>query len=275
VLLPILGVEETMKERPINASELLKLLTAMFCPPSYALISEVRDGTGYATAGRSMDAMAFGLWPSRGLEIIGFEMKISRSDWQRELKQPEKAEAFYKYLDRWYIVAGDESIVRAEELPRGWGLIVAKGEKLKFIVPCEVKKAKPIDRLFLMSIIRNFDKNCISKNVFEAKVAEAIEERIKRAVGETEYEVGRLRAGYKDLTERVKTFEVASGVTIQGWESADKIGAAVRLVREHGPEAIILQYDHLAERMKDLAARIEKDATEARAAVHKLQETHS
>jgi len=254
----------------MSTVELLKLLAAMFCPPSYALISEVRDGTGYATAGRSMDAMAFGLWPSRGLEIVGFEMKVSRSDWQRELKQPEKAEAFHKYLDRWYIVAGDESIVRAEELPRGWGLIVAKADKLKFVVPCEVKKAKPIDRLFLMSIVRNFDKNCISKNVFESKVAEATEGRIKQAVEKAEWGVGNLRAAHKELTERIKTFEAASGVSIDEW-TGGHIGAAVRIVREHGPEAIIRQYDHLSERMKVLAARIDKDAEEARAAVQKLQ----
>jgi len=30
------------------------------------------------------------LWPSGGLEIHGHEVKVSRSDWLRELKEPEK-----------------------------------------------------------------------------------------------------------------------------------------------------------------------------------------
>ena len=39
---------------------------------------------GFAGGGRYADAIAMNLWPSRGLAVHGFEIKISRGDWQRE-----------------------------------------------------------------------------------------------------------------------------------------------------------------------------------------------
>lgn len=219
--------------------EIENLLAVRYAPPSYAFIREVRNGTGYAHSPRTMDAMAFGLWPSRGLELIGFEIKVSRSDWQRELKQPEKAEAFYRYLDRWYIVAA-ENVVRTDELPIGWGFILAKGDKLKTVVEAAVKKAKPIDRTFLMAIIRNFDSNYVARSIFKAEVdkgiANGIETAVERAKLENDYKI----SAYENLLEIVSKFESASGVEIKEcWRNeAGNIGRAVKFVLEHGEEKI-------------------------------------
>lgn len=76
--------------------------------------------------GRVVDYIALDTYP-RGegsLAVHGHEVKVSRSDWLKELKDPGKAEAFRRFCHHWWLVVSDPDIVRAGELPAGWGLMV-------------------------------------------------------------------------------------------------------------------------------------------------------
>ena len=85
----------------------------------WIIAEHVRSSAGF-DARRTADALAIDTWPSKGLELHGFEVKCSRSDWLAELRQPDKAEAFRRYCDRWWLVTSDRTIVR-DDLPDGWG----------------------------------------------------------------------------------------------------------------------------------------------------------
>ncbi len=255
----------------MNAKEVMGFLRGKYAPPSCALLEEVRDGTGYATAGRSMDALGFGLWPSRGLEIHGFEIKVYRNDWLRELKQPDKAESFYKFVDRWYIVAGDESVVKIEELPKTWGLMVIKGDKLRTIVEAPVKKATPVSRLFMMAIIRRITEAYVPKGRVDDMVKKQAATEVENAVQNAVYGREALQRENKTLHETIRVFEERSGLRITEW-NREKLADAVKVVVEHGPEAILDQYDYLSKRMSELAKKIEENAAEARSALTKLIE---
>ncbi len=90
------------------------LLRERFAPPEYAIFFEVANGTG-ATCRRYADAVAMGLFPSRGLELHGIECKSVRSDWLRELTEPAKAEeGWYPFCDRWWVAATSAEIVRKD-----------------------------------------------------------------------------------------------------------------------------------------------------------------
>lgn len=65
------------------------------------------------------------------LAFHGHEVKVSRSDWLTELKDPTKAEVFKRYMHHWWLAVPDASIVKPGELPDGWGLLVASGGKLR------------------------------------------------------------------------------------------------------------------------------------------------
>ena len=91
--------------------------------PRYACAEHVKDGAGFAHR-RIADFIAVDCWPTGGIELHGHEVKVSRSDWLHELKQPDKAEAFKRYMDRWWLVVPDVGIVKPGELPEGWGLLV-------------------------------------------------------------------------------------------------------------------------------------------------------
>lgn len=105
----------------------------------YARAEHVRVTAGF-DARRTCDYMALDLWPGglgksrTGPTLHGHEVKVSRSDWLTELRDPDKAEAFRRYCDFWWLVVSDRSIVKVGELPDGWGLIVSSGDSARVAV---------------------------------------------------------------------------------------------------------------------------------------------
>ncbi|MBM0128188.1 hypothetical protein [Pimelobacter simplex] len=68
----------------------------------------------------------------------GHEVKVSRSDWLTELRDPSKADAFRPHMHYWWLVAAAPDIVR-DDLPEGLGLLVPHGPRtLRVVVPAEV-----------------------------------------------------------------------------------------------------------------------------------------
>lgn len=58
--------------------------------------------------------------------VLGFEVKTSRADWLRELKNLSKAQAWQRYCSHFFVVA-PRGVVRDEEVPVGWGVMVPRG----------------------------------------------------------------------------------------------------------------------------------------------------
>lgn len=69
----------------------------------------------------------------------GHEVKVSRSDWLTELRDPSKAEAFRPHMHFWWLVAAEASIVR-DDLPDGWGLMVPHGRTLRVVVQADLNR---------------------------------------------------------------------------------------------------------------------------------------
>lgn len=90
--------------------------------PRYAFAAQVRSHASFY-ARRTCDAIAMDLWARGRFALHGHEIKVSRSDWLAELKEPEKAAEFIPYVNYWWLVVADESIVRPGEMPGEWGLM--------------------------------------------------------------------------------------------------------------------------------------------------------
>ena len=120
---------------------------------AWAFFSMVREKTG-AGVSRTLDAMAMSLWPSRGLELHGFEIKVSRHDWKRELSKPAKAEAMASRVHRFWIAA-PLGIVELEDLPPTWGLyeVDDKGQLFQSRPAPRLDPPEPT-WLFLAAILR-------------------------------------------------------------------------------------------------------------------------
>lgn len=147
----------------MKSSELIQLLAKKYPPPDMSFIPEFRGGTGWSCETRA-DAIAMHTWPSKGLELIGFELKVSRSDWLRELKQPLKAEPVKRFCDRWYLVVSNLKVITyADELPKGWGLMFAENGEIHTMIEAPKLNPEPIDRPFLASLMRRATKTAPSE----------------------------------------------------------------------------------------------------------------
>lgn len=225
----------TAKKQPpqsLATHEVMRRLRARFADTGYAVLAEVADGTG-AKQSRWADALTMSLWPSRGLELIGFEIKVSRSDWIKELNSPGKAEAVCKYCDRWYVVVGNADIVKPGELPSTWGLMVPDGEGLKIAKQAPELSPVALDRAFVAAIMRR----CAEQSV-DAKAIKAIEDETRRRTydecrasfdREQARSVNTFKQTSDRLAEKIRTFSEQTGISLDSWHTdfAD-VGEAVR-----------------------------------------------
>jgi hypothetical protein len=193
----------------LKAKEVIARLRAMN-GQSFAILTEVNDVPG--GTGRWADAVGMCLWQSRGIELHGYEVKVSRGDWLRELKNPEKADAVCKYCDRWWIVCGLSGIVKQDELPETWGLMEPHGTTLRTVVKAPKLDPIAIDRKFLASIFRRAAEQSADVGTIKA----ASDESYKRGYRDGEMRQAERQSRNEDILLRksVDEFEKASGVKI-------------------------------------------------------------
>lgn len=249
----------------LRAGDVVDLLRVKYPLPAYAFLEQVADGTG-ARQNRWADAVAMSVWPSRGYRLYGFEVKVSRSDWIAELRQPEKADAMMQYCDGWYVVTGDESIVRPGELPPTWGHMTVKGGRLH--TPTAAPQLKPVD--FTPHLVASLLRNAVVTDA--AKVATA------RSQGE---QAGRESArGYatdhlKRITEQVAAFELASGIKITEYCDGKEIGESVKVLQSLRWGGISLEQS-IAQAKRMIEGLEALQAVEAVALIHqKLKDAQS
>ncbi|WP_026912310.1 hypothetical protein [Patulibacter minatonensis] len=248
---------------------------------AYAFIPHVRDAAGF-DARRTIDGYAMHLWKSRGLTIDAFEIKCSRSDWLRELKDPQKADGFCERADRFWLVVGDAAIVKDGELPPTWGLLVAQGggDTARLVQKVEAPRLRPwvgtkgevqplppgLDRSFLAALLRAATKTSGVTNeelaAMHAETHEIANRMAAAAIERAENHAARLDA-------EIKAFEAAAGVSINGWHrhgpdgQATEVGKALRAVLA-GSEEVDRLRDHLqrqAQRYREMAAKAEELAS--------------
>lgn len=241
-----------------TSNNICAALRAKLPATEYALFFEVRNAAGFS-ANRSCDAMALSLWPSRGINLFGFEVKVSRSDWMRELKNPAKAEAIARYCDYWVVLA-PAGIVAPSELPNTWGLweLCDNG---KWKTPVPPKKLEPValDRSFVAALLRRAaeaNDSIVNAMIHKERNDERtgfdqrVDERVKQLVAQSTRE-------HEQLRKDVAHFEEQSGLGITGWNGR-RVGKAVKIVLERGDDRILND----AERLRNkLTALIEGEDT--------------
>lgn len=209
---------------------------------------EFRDATGF-DASRSADALAFGMYVSRGQVIIGFEVKVSRSDWLRELKDPAKADPIARYCDYFNLVvpATGPGVCAVNELPPPWGLIQVDVEKAKTktIKKAEKLEAAPITRSFLCAIVKQaMDSIGVPGQSALLQAREnGFREGQKSAEENSSYRMKQL----VDLEEQVNAFREKSGIDISSYSDGRELGEAVTVVRKviHGNHSVIFNLEHM------------------------------
>lgn len=241
----------TLTERQVMAA-----LKARHPAPAWAFLEQVRNSTGVADVTRTADAVALSLYPSRGLELHVFEVKVSRGDWLREMKEPAKAEEIGRFADRLWLVVGDAAIVKPEELPPTWGLLVPRGPGLHAKVVAPKLEPEAVSRRFLAALLRNVHGYYTSAAVLDERAQESTAAAIEAARQRWEMNSTATHGGLKrrvaELEESINAFQAASGLSIERW-TAGQVGEVVKLVLALGADRIVKRLEYMHQELKHLA----------------------
>ncbi len=207
------------------------LLEEKYRSPTWAFFRQLRSKTEGGNA-RTADGIAISLWQSRGISILGFEIKASRRDWLVELKSPEKADAIARYCDQWWVVTMTRDCIQGAELPPSWGWICLENKKIDIIVEAEKLDSCPLDKEFVASVLKrayaeidDLKSNYIHRDEIKSKISEAMDKGV--LLGKNEFALDRRQL--IALKSSLDEFESKSGIRINEYNGKN-IGAIVSLI---------------------------------------------
>lgn len=111
----------TFMDRTMKTPAIIETLRARHRAELF--FTEVRGGAGYGgVSERRIDAWAMHPHPSRNNCRVAYEIKVSRRDFLRELKDPKKRKAALLFSNEYYFAA-PKGLIKPGELPAEAGLI--------------------------------------------------------------------------------------------------------------------------------------------------------
>lgn len=145
-----------------DTARLREILRDRYPPPDWCMAFEVqapREDGGL----RFADAIAFDTRKFAGMQVHGFELKVSRADWLNEHRQPEKAMAARNLCDYWWNVAGSPGIFQADEGFAVDGLLEVRDGSLVILrhatrrSPEDFIRRDYLDRSLVAAVMRRLD----------------------------------------------------------------------------------------------------------------------
>lgn len=237
-----------------KTAEVAAALRKQLCAPEWAFFQEVSNGTGARGGAAYADVVAMSLYPSRGLHLHGMEVKVSRGDWQRERSKPNKAEIIAEYCDFWWLVTGPGVVHDVGEIPHGWGWKLFDAGKIVTKKQPERLTPKDMDRVFLAALLRRASE---VGDAYIRQVVEARTESARKAAEEySQREIERSTQRHKELIEKVRVFEEASGISLSGWSDKKEIARLASAIERVG---VLNGYNGalaLAKRLEDSATAL-------------------
>lgn len=279
---PVVAPVAKISDRTITADLLARLRRHYIKPGSGfnggLFVPEV--GWNNGGGGNRCDVIYVGFTSTSGRMMIGHEVKASRSDWLNELKKAGKADAWADQCHAWYVVAPSTAVVKPEELPAGWGLLVPGPSKTRMAIAVSAA-TKPLGHTpswdAVRSVMARSDTLSV-QDVFEAKRAaeDSIRSEVERRVAErvefaaSNGETVRLR---NELAAIASALGVEHVRTAPGrsWRdgaeiSVDEIREAAAYLRAHrdigqAAESLLGRYadptERLSERVNELASALD------------------
>jgi hypothetical protein len=199
----------------MTSNELHEALRNTYPHPNFMYLKEVRDATGFDGV-RTADAIAVGMYRSCGQFVHGFEIKVSRADWIKELSKPAKAESLMRYCHRWSVIVPDASLIQPGELPPTWGMGVwvqtRKNSKprIHWIRQPPELHPQPISMVFFTAMLYAVNR------IDAVEIQNVRQENFDLGVAHANktHKDGKAAEDLAMLQRAVDAFETASGVSI-------------------------------------------------------------
>lgn len=176
----------------------------------HAMFFELRLSTGWSGSEQRLDAWSIPLWPSLGSSLIAYEVKVSRGDFMKEIKNPEKRQAGLKRSNEFYFVTTPKVVKIIDEIPEECGWMLFEDGELKVMKPAPHRECQPPDWGTIRAICRRaFDSEIIA---LQRKVERIIEPAMSRAENPTYRVVDRVadwlmeesKTGTAEMTRKLR-----------------------------------------------------------------------
>jgi hypothetical protein len=209
----------------VTSDDIRKALSETYTSPEWYLGFEVGNSTG-ANCRRHADAVAINAYPSKGFEIRGFEIKVSKQDLKSELENGIKSDEIARFCDYWFL-AVPKGLTDGFTLPPTWGVIEYMDGKLRQKVRAEkLDKTQPTIG-FLCAMLRGRERTVINA---ASKVTADRERQIRR---DALYGVKNAEKELHNLREKLTEINAATGISLDTWEPTrqiiDRLNAAKSL----------------------------------------------
>lgn len=243
------------KGKRLTHAELIDRLRNRYAPPEWVTLTEAQSACGHMDKPRRTDLLGISTFPSRGLRMAGFELKSSRDDVLKELREPEKAEAMQRFCHLWYLVVGRSDLIGLDELPPNWGLIVPHGTGLRVKKNAPVLEPEPWPPELTHGLIRK---------AFGNSIEDVEREKIRRqAFTDARVSHGYTERRLDDLEKNIQAFESVSGIQIGSWVDEERVRDQAELLK------VLLRdgLDGHRRRARRLAGQLEKIGQDLRSAL--------
>lgn len=228
--------------RGVTAEDVRALLRKKYAAPEWAFLEEVSNGTGWQKQTRYADGVAMNLWPSRGMDILGFEIKVRRSDWIKELKSPEKSGPIQQFCDHWWIVA-PPGVVKSEEVPSTWGLMSVGHGRLMMVKQAPKLESKPLTRTFVAAMLRREAEAANTKVTSSSEYKRGYQEGLSCGKDSSKRQLERIKQELNHLKGSLEDFEREVGIRIDRWNGGHlgKLVKAAQVLQCRDVESALLR----------------------------------
>jgi len=149
----------------LKAKDITALLRKRHSFVDHVFVEELRGGSGWGKdSERRIDAWTMHHHPSKGNKRTAYEVKISRSDFLKDVKDPLKHRPALRFSNEFYFVA-PEGMLKAEDLPLFAGLLEVKEDNegnpyipVRPTVEAPWRDTIPPSWRFVVSLVRNVEK---------------------------------------------------------------------------------------------------------------------
>lgn len=234
--------------------------------PTYALLAQVH---GHVSGTRAADGVSVGLWRSRGLTIQGFEIKVSRSDWLREIKKPEKAEqTVFNFCDKWWLITPKKSdVVRTGEIPQPWGHATVTRAGVHVVKEAPSLNPSAIDRPFVAELFRHATEQLPSEVLLAEARKKGFAEGVDRGEENQRNRVAHLRELSESQQRIIDSFEKVIGQSLHTWsqnEHTEEVRRGLEFVLRNGHEGAIRELEGVRERVARILEGVDEQLSRAK-----------
>lgn len=118
------------KNQKVTAGDIVARLRSRYAADKgWAVVAEVRNRLGWRSD-RSIDFLAVQTWDSKAPYYVAIEIKVTRTDFARELQSPGKRRVWEKVATEFWFAA-PRGVIPEDELPEGAGLLETAGQGIR------------------------------------------------------------------------------------------------------------------------------------------------